>query len=198
MKLKQTSNEFTASLSEDLAGLDLIEELSDEEAGACVGGCGYLNPQGKEIGKPYREDDKPYNGNGCTPDPNGSGRFMRSDRNAKERFAAVDVQDVLDKVATLSIETWNYKDEEQTIRHIGPMAQDFAAAFSVGEDNRFINTVDASGVALAAIQALYKQLQQKDAAITVMRAELDELKQQMLANKVQESMTVPAAALNCN
>ncbi len=73
MKLKQTSNEFTASLSEDLAGLDLIEELSDEEAGACVGGCGYLNPQGREIGKPFKED-KPYKGNGLEFDPNGSGR----------------------------------------------------------------------------------------------------------------------------
>jgi hypothetical protein len=36
------------------------------------------------------------------------------------------------------------------------MAQDFAAAFAVGEDDKHIHPVDAQGVAFAAIQALYK------------------------------------------
>jgi hypothetical protein len=179
---------------------NLMEELSDEEAGACVGGTGYINPHGKPIGKPVR-DDEDDNGNGHTLDPNGSlgfNRRTRSDRNQKEHFATVDVQEVLTKVATLPIETWNYKDQNPTIRHIGPMAQDFAAAFKVGEDDRFIEVVDANGVALAAIQGLYKLLQDKDAEISSMRAELDELKQQMLESKVQTSITMPTAALSCN
>ena len=49
------------------------------------------------------------------------------------------------------------------LRHISPIAQDFSAAFGVGEDDTHINTVDADGVALAAIQGLYHLVQQKDA-----------------------------------
>ena len=37
------------------------------------------------------------------------------------------------------------------------MAQDFYAAFAVGKDDRGINSVDEEGVALAAIQGLYRQ-----------------------------------------
>jgi hypothetical protein len=38
------------------------------------------------------------------------------------------------------------------------MAQDFAAAFGVGETDRKINMVDANGVCRASIQALYRRL----------------------------------------
>lgn len=51
------------------------------------------------------------------------------------------------------------------VRHIGPMAQDFHAAFEVGEDDEHIATVDADGVALAAIQGLYRLVAEKDAKI---------------------------------
>jgi hypothetical protein len=34
----------------------------------------------------------------------------------------------------MPIEIWNYKTQNQSLRHIVPMAQDFAAAFRVGED----------------------------------------------------------------
>lgn len=44
--------------------------------------------------------------------------------------------------------------------HIGPMAQDFNAAFQLGESDRAITTVDADGVALAAIQGLNQKLEQ--------------------------------------
>ena len=50
------------------------------------------------------------------------------------------------------------QDEAPRIRHLGPMAQDFRSAFGLGEDNRHIDTVaDSEGVALAAIQGLYRQ-----------------------------------------
>lgn len=38
--------------------------------------------------------------------------------------------------------------------HLGPMAQDFHAAFNVGMDDKHMATVDEEGVALAAIQGL--------------------------------------------
>src|SRR5262249_15861620 len=54
-----------------------------------------------------------------------------SDRNAKEHFAPVNPLDVLDKVAALPITRWNFKNDAGTT-HVGPMAQDFYAAFDVG------------------------------------------------------------------
>jgi hypothetical protein len=67
------------------------------------------------------------------------------------------------------------------VRHIGPTAQDFYAAFGVGEDNTHISTVDADGVALAAIQGLYRIVQEKDAEIAALKAENSTQQQQIAA-----------------
>jgi hypothetical protein len=98
-----------------------------------------------------------------------------SDRNAKENFQAVDAQEVLSKVASLPLTRWNYK-QDKTQQHVGPMAQDFYAAFNVGMDDKHIATIDESGVALAAIQGLNEKLQQKDTEITELKQQLAELK----------------------
>jgi len=45
------------------------------------------------------------------------------------------------------------------------MARDFHAAFGLGESEKRINTVDADGVALAAIQGLNQKLEEKDREI---------------------------------
>ena len=92
----------------------------------------------------------------------GSGAWANmSDRNAKENFADVDTRAVLEKLAATPISTWNYKAQDKSIRHIGPMAQDFAAAFAVGEGDTTITTVDADGVALAAIQGLNQKTEDR-------------------------------------
>ena len=80
-----------------------------------------------------------------------------SDRNAKIDIAEVDTQAVLDKVATMPVSTWRYRSLVGEL-HIGPMAQDFRAAFGLGADDRHIATVDADGVALAAIKGLNQKL----------------------------------------
>ena len=67
---------------------------------------------------------------------------------------------LLEKVAGLEITEWNYKVDDEVIKHIGPMGQDFYATFGLGNDSVSIATVDADGVALAAIQALYKENQE--------------------------------------
>ncbi|MDX1476403.1 MAG: tail fiber domain-containing protein [Saprospiraceae bacterium] len=77
-----------------------------------------------------------------------------SDRNLKENFNAVDSETILQKVAALPITEWNYINEDDTVRHLGPMAQDFHAIFGLGGDDKTISTIDPAGVALAAIQAL--------------------------------------------
>ena len=45
----------------------------------------------------------------------------------------------------LPLESWNYLAQEDDIRHVGPMAQDFAAAFGVGDDDTVIATIDLDG-----------------------------------------------------
>jgi len=85
-----------------------------------------------------------------------------SDRNAKEAFETTDPLLILQRLSELPIQTWNYKWNDAAIRHIGPMAQDFAAAFAVGEDDRHIYPVDAQGVAFAAIQGLYRIVREKE------------------------------------
>ncbi len=82
-----------------------------------------------------------------------------SDRNAKENFNSIDPGEVLAKVAALSLARWNYK-AVPGVEHIGPVAQDFHAAFGLnGDDDKHIATVDADGVALAAIQGLNEKVE---------------------------------------
>jgi hypothetical protein len=99
-----------------------------------------------------------------------------SDRNLKQHLTAVDGHSVLQRLADIPMFTWNYKVQPGSVRHIGPMAQDFHKAFAVGEDNKHISTVDAEGVALAAIQELYRDSLAKDAKIASLTAELEKLK----------------------
>ena len=87
-----------------------------------------------------------------------------SDRNSKSHFAPINPRAVLDKVAALPLSTWNYKDDPNT-PHLGPMAQDFHAAFGVGSDDKHIATVDADGVALAAIQGLNQKVEEKESRL---------------------------------
>ncbi len=94
-----------------------------------------------------------------------------SDRNLKENFTPVSPRDVLNKVVGIPITRWNFISDPETA-HVGPMAQDFRAAFGLGTDERHIATVDADGVALAAIQGLNQKLEEQ-------RAENAELKQRL-------------------
>jgi Chaperone of endosialidase len=94
----------------------------------------------------------------------------------KEKFAPIDNQEILERVASLPISHWNFKTDEKT-RHIGPMAQDFYAAFNVGMDDKHIATVDEGGVALAAIQGLNEKLKEKDAQIEAFEKRLADLEQ---------------------
>jgi hypothetical protein len=83
--------------------------------------------------------------------------FTTSDREAKQQITPVDPEAVLAKVAQLPLSEWSFK-SAPTTRHLGPMAQDFRAAFGLGPDDRHIATVDADGVALAAIQGLHREV----------------------------------------
>lgn len=82
-----------------------------------------------------------------------------SDRAAKRNFTRVNKQALLGRLARIPISRWSYRAQKPSIRHIGPTAQDFARAFGVGESRKHIASVDAEGVALAAIQALHRENQ---------------------------------------
>ena len=101
-----------------------------------------------------------------------------SDRNAKQDFAEVNAHEVLEKVAKLPLRTWSYTNDPAT-KHIGPMAQDFSAAFSVGPDDKHIATVDADGVALAAIQGLNDKVERQAREIKAKDQRLVELERRL-------------------
>jgi hypothetical protein len=88
------------------------------------------------------------------------GTVVPSDRAIKADVAPTDGRAVLAKLAALPLATWRYRWDAPDVRHIGPMAQDFAAAFGVGDDDRAIHAVDGQGVALAAIQALHREVEE--------------------------------------
>jgi Chaperone of endosialidase len=94
---------------------------------------------------------------------------QNSDRTTETDIVGVEPEEVLAKVASLPISTWHYKGDEASVQHLGPMAQDFAAAFGLGPDDRHIAPLDAAGVSLAAIQALNRKVSEKDTAIQELR-----------------------------
>lgn len=75
-----------------------------------------------------------------------------SDVHAKQNFRIIDADAILKRLRDIPITEWSYRGD--STRHVGPMAQDFHATFGVGSDERSISSIDAQGVAFAAIQAL--------------------------------------------
>jgi hypothetical protein len=96
-----------------------------------------------------------------------------SSRTLKEAFATVDPGSILEALVSLPISTWRYRASAIEGRHLGPIAEDFADRFGLGNGNDSISTVDASGVALAAIQGLNSKLEAENARL---RADLDALR----------------------
>jgi hypothetical protein len=101
-----------------------------------------------------------------------------SDRNAKKNFQSVDTVAVLEKLAAIPIERWNYQwEKDGDVPHLGPMAQDFKGAFYPGRDDKTISMLEFDGVALAAIQGLNQKLEEKDVEIQALKQSVAELKQ---------------------
>ena len=85
-----------------------------------------------------------------------------SDANLKENFESIDGYELLEKLDQLDIQKWNYTSESDSVRHIGPTAQDFEKAFNLGTDGKSISTIDPAGIALAAIKALNEKSRRVD------------------------------------
>jgi hypothetical protein len=124
-------------------------------AGGALTGCatagGPMCPPDQECctGVPYPEEGACYKE--CT---------LKSDRAIKDGFQSVDRSAVLERLAGLEVTEWSYSRDGESVRHMGPIAQDFRQAFGLGTDGEHIHTVDGQGVTIAAVQALYQRLQQ--------------------------------------
>ena len=112
--------------------------------------------------------------------PGASAWTMLSDAGSKHLFRDLNGEDVLARLEAMPIREWSYKAQDAAIRHVGPTAQDFHAAFGLGEDPLGISTIDADGIALRAIQALEARTARQIAALEaenrMLRSQLDALK----------------------
>jgi hypothetical protein len=114
---------------------------------------------------------------------NGTSWSTLSDRSAKKNFAAVDGAAVLEKLAAVPIQQWNYKWEaDDATPNLGPTAQDFKAAFYPGRDDKSITTLEYDGVALAAIQGLNSKLEATRAENAELKTRLERL-ERLLAER---------------
>lgn len=120
--------------------------------------------------------------------PAGQGAWVVfSDRDYKDNLTPVDGRDVLRRVASLPIATWTWKTQQTPGRHMGPTAQDFYAAFGLGDTDKGISTVDPDGVALAAIQGLYAELRDRDATIAAQQRDLDRMRSEVVELQRRDS-----------
>ncbi len=112
-----------------------------------------------------------------------------SSRTHKENIEAINHKAILDKVANLPIREWNYIHDADHIKHIGPMAEDVHALFEVGQGPKSLSTLDTSGIALAAIQALSHELKQTQQDMDKKNQQVQAI-QQRLVEKDNEVQTL--------
>jgi hypothetical protein len=112
--------------------------------------------------------------------PGGASWASISDRNAKKNIRAANCKEILGKLAGVPVDQWNYKSESDTATpNLGPMAQDFKAAFYPGRDDRSITTLEFDGVELAAIQGLNQKVEAKDIEIRQLKQQNEALKKRL-------------------
>jgi hypothetical protein len=156
----------------DSSNFDFNSTAANEFAVRCTGGVQFVTAI-DGVGNPT---------SGASLAP-GSGTWgSASDRNLKTNVVPVDEFDVLERLSEVEISTWSYKAQDASIQHMGPMAQDFYAAFDLGEDDKHIGTVDADGVSLAAIKALHQKLKEKETQIADLEKRIAQLEALMLSS----------------
>lgn len=111
--------------------------------------------------------------------PQGCAPLCQSDRAAKSAAVPVDERQVLERVSALPISTWSYTADPSATRHLGPMAQDFHDAFSLGTTDQAYDPIDAHGVSLASIKALRALLEEQEARIEKLEADNAVLRQRV-------------------
>jgi hypothetical protein len=77
-----------------------------------------------------------------------------SSRTLKENFESVDGEDVLNRLRYVPVTRWNMIGSDPSVKHVGPVAEDFYGAFPLGLGKTTIGMGDIDGVNLAAAKAL--------------------------------------------
>jgi len=112
--------------------------------------------------------------------PAGSGVFScSSSRTLKDSFQPVNGEDVLARLRSMPVTTWKFTGEEQGIRHLGPVAEDFHQAFGLGDSETMIPVTDLAGVGVAAAQALERRTAELSAENAALSREVAELRARM-------------------
>lgn len=105
-----------------------------------------------------------------------SGWSNYCDRNKKENFEQVNGEWILEKIKSIPVTTWNYRKTDSNERYMGPMAQDFYAAFQLnGTDSLGINSISMDGVNFAGIKALEKRTAAMQIQLEIVKKQNDEL-----------------------
>lgn len=127
-----------------------------------------------------------------------------SDRDAKTELEAVDVGSVLEAVTRVPVYRWRYRGASAKDIHLGPMAQDFHAAFDdIGSDAKRLNTLHLASAALAAVQALEQRqsrlldrvdrLERENRALRQLTVRLDRVERQLEAARGDDDQLDPLA-----
>lgn len=135
--------------------------------------------------------------------PAGSGSWeVFSSRSIKNDLKVVHGDQIYNGVMDLPIYTWTYRSEPEGAVHLGPTAEDFHAAFNLGNNLNTIATVDADGVALAALQEVGRRLQSSESAAAAQQArivriehEIVELRAANLQLEQQRTLLISLIAL---
>ena len=98
-----------------------------------------------------------------------------SSRAIKDNIQRVNPRAILNRVAELPVAVWNYKTDDASVRHVGPMAEDFRAAFRLGNDSKHLAPSDVAGVALVAVQGLREVVEEKDQHIADLTSRIEQL-----------------------
>lgn len=115
-----------------------------------------------------------------------------SDINLKENITPIDPTVILQKIETLPISIWNYKENKNKEKHIGSMAQDFYKAFEFGPDDKHIAPKDAAFVAMAGVQELLIKLKQKDKEIEALKKSVERLEKIFINLDMKKEEETPA------
>ncbi|ARZ72529.1 hypothetical protein SMD11_6953 [Streptomyces albireticuli] len=98
---------------------------------------------------------------------------------------AVNGHQVLEEVLRLPVSTWRYHWDPPDVRHLGPMAQDWHAAFGLGDNDVTISATDTNGVALVCIQALHRRIEDLTAQVETLREQVGRLDRPPLAETAE-------------
>jgi hypothetical protein len=133
----------------DSSSFDFASTAQDQFSVRATGGARFVSAINGSTGAPTA---------GVTLAPGGGSWASLSDQASKTAVTPASGRAVLRKLSSVPVSKWSYRSQDDSIRHIGPMAQDFYRAFGIGEDRKHIDSVDADGVALAAIKGLHREL----------------------------------------